>query len=205
MRKGVNYVDFYPGSTVFVHISRAAPEPVTFAPRGALAFFTTGTVLAPSVRKALYFISADYPSWPKVAHHHYRPSCTHRAYSHPSTESPQEAAVVVLVGRPTGRMMSVKSMPAVSSTREEGKKRKEESTLRWGFARFLRLVFAWVGYMYTERLGPPLQADVHTSGTAIDQVSPFFRLWATTESFGLGIWQAQVSPQGGAAGKRQLQ
>ena len=48
------------------------------------------------------------------------------------------AVGVVSVGRSAGRMVSVKSMPAVSRTREEGKKRREETALRWGFARFLR-------------------------------------------------------------------
>lgn len=54
-------------------------------------------------------------------------------------------AVGASVGRSAGRMVSVKSMPAVSSTREEGKKRREETALRWGFARILRLGFARVG------------------------------------------------------------
>ena len=38
-----------------------------------------------------------------------------------------------------GRMVRLKSIPAVSSTREEGKKRREETALRWGFARFFRV------------------------------------------------------------------
>ena len=54
-------------------------------------------------------------------------------------------AVGVPVGRSAGRMVIVKSMPAVSSTREEGKKRREETALRWGFARFLRLGFTRLG------------------------------------------------------------
>ena len=34
-----------------------------------------------------------------------------------------------------GRMDSEKSRPAERSTREEGKKRREDTALRWGFAR----------------------------------------------------------------------
>ena len=56
-----------------------------------------------------------------------------------------QVAVGVSVGRPAGRMAIAKPMPAVSSTKEEGKKRREEMALRWGFARFLRLEFARLG------------------------------------------------------------
>lgn len=40
------------------------------------------------------------------------------------------------VGGSAERMDSEKSRPAERSTREEGKKRREDTALRWGFARW---------------------------------------------------------------------
>ena len=53
-------------------------------------------------------------------------------------------AVGVSVGRSARRIVIVKSIPAVSSTRKE-RKRREETAQRWGFACLLRLGFAGLG------------------------------------------------------------